>query len=95
MTSTVNRSSGVLTVVSTNADFVGLTHPDYPEYLKALVRTIAEATKKGSKGFLRGTVSAVKWIKKKLDEGAEMHNRHTTIVDERYANNWYHIRSVM
>lgn len=95
MTSLTNRPNGVLAIVPTPVAFVGLTHPDYPEYLKALVRAIAQATKNGSKSFLKGTVSAVKWIKKKLDEGAEMHNRHMTIVDERYANNWYHIRSVM
>ena len=95
MTTLTNRPNGILAIAPTPVAFVGLTHPDYPEYLKALVRAIAQATKKGSKRLYLAAISVAKWIKLKADEGAEMHNRHMRLVDERYASNWYHIRSMM
>ena len=50
-------------------------------FLSLVIKKIAKATKAAAKRF--GA-----W----LDEGARMHNRAMTIIDERYRSNPYHIR---
>ena len=67
--------------------------PQWPGNLWRLVRAIGRQTKQAAKAIGRALVTFGKYAKRKLDEGAEIHNRATTMLDERYQKNWYHIRS--
>lgn len=95
MTTATCRSTEILSIAPPVGTLMGVTHPGYPDFLKALVKSIAKATKAGAKALLRAAASGMKWLKRKFDEGAEMHNRHMQVVDERYASNWYYMRSLM
>jgi hypothetical protein len=75
--------------------FVGLTTPGYPEFLKALVRLIANATKRGLRGGWVALKNMVLRLNQKLLDGAEIHERQTRMTEERYAKNFHHLRFLL
>ena len=74
---------------------LGMTDPTYPEFMKTLVRVIGNATRRSAKALWAGVKAAAKWLKRKLDEGAEIHNRQVQMLDERYARNPYYLRGYL
>lgn len=95
MTTIANSIPENTAVILLDRPYVGLTHPDYPEFIKTLVRLIAKATKRSAKALWIAMKSAAKWLDRKFQEGAEIHNRQTQMLDERYNRNFYHLRSLI
>ena len=74
---------------------VGMTSPEFQDFAKAVIKAIARATKKMFRAIGGGIVRIWRFVDKKLQEGAEIHNRQTQMLDERYARNFYHMRSYL
>ena len=77
-----------------------LDRPYYPgsngsDPLKEVVEAIARQTRKGVRRLAAAIARVGKYAVRKWNEGAEIHNRQMTSMDERYSANWYFIRSVM
>ena len=60
--------------------------------LVAIIKAIALATKRSARLLWQNIKRGFKFILKKLDEGAEIHNRMRYQADERYPINHFHIR---
>ena len=83
-----------------------LSHPNLPANLKGirvsktlnlislLIKQYGRKLISSFKGAAIGSRVFISWINKKLQEGAEIHNRSQRESDRRYANNFYHIRGV-
>ena len=74
---------------------VGITSPEFQDFAKAVINAIARATKKLFRAVGRTVVRAWRYIERKNREAAEIHNRAQMNLDERYARNWFYIRSSM
>ena len=77
-----------------------LDRPYYPgsngsDPLKEIVGAIARQTRKGVRRVAADLARLGKYFVRKWNEGAEIHNRQMSSMDERYSANWYFIRSVM
>lgn len=73
---------------------VGLTSPEFQTFAQEVIKAIGRMTKNSAKAFGRGLGRAYRFIERKWNEGADYHNRMQAIHDERYARNFYHIRSM-
>lgn len=82
-------------VIYLESKVVGLTSPEVQTFAQELVKAIAKLTKKSLKAIGSGIVATLRYLERKWNEGADYHNRMQAIHDERYARNFYHIRSVM
>ena len=81
-----------------------LSHPNLPANLKAISEgkvsklisyLIGQSRKKLAPQLnilVLSLATFIRWIDKKLQEGAEIHNRALSESDRRYANNFYHMR---
>ena len=74
---------------------VGITSPEFQEFAKAVIQAIARATKKKFRSFGGAVIRAWRFIERKNREAVEMHNRAQMNLDDRYARNWFYIRSAM
>jgi hypothetical protein len=89
------HSSSLPPTVYLDHPVVGMTSPEFQEFAKAVIKAIARATKKMFRAIGGRIVRIWHFVDKKLKEGAEIHNRQTQMLDERYAKNFYHLRSYL
>jgi predicted RNA-binding protein len=89
------HSSSFPSAVYLDHPVVGMTSPEFQEFAKAVIKAIARRTKKMFRAVAGGIVRIWRYIDKKVQEGAEIHNRQTQMLDERYARNFYHLRSYL
>lgn len=73
----------------------GLTSPEFQEFAKLVIAAIGRSTRRAVSHIGAGLVGMFAWIKKKSSDAAEMHNRATAELDNRYSRNWYYIRSAL
>lgn len=73
---------------------VGLTSPEFQTFAKEVIKAIGRMTKNSAKAFGAWLGRAYRFIERKWNEGADYHNRMQAIHDERYARNFYHLRSM-
>ncbi len=60
-----------------------------------VIRAIGRSTRNGVRILFGALVRVARFVKQKLDEGAEMHNRKVALQDERYMQNWYYLRTIL
>lgn len=80
-------------VIYLKTQVVGLTSPEIQTLAQETIKAIAKMTKKSLKAVGSALAIAFRYIERKWNEGAEMHNRMVALQDERYARNPYPIRS--
>ena len=59
------------------------------------IKAIGRTAKRAAKTVAVGAVSVFRYLGRKWREGAEIHNHSVTNLDDRYARNFYYLRSMM
>lgn len=82
-------------VIRLQPRIVGITTPEFQTYANDTVQAIGRKTRR----ILRKTgailVKVYAYLKRKLNEGAEMHNRLEAMKDQKYCQNFNYLRGIL
>ena len=93
--STISNQNEVHPIIFLERPVVGMTSPEFQEFAKEVIAAIGRSTRRLFKATTVLMLKALHFINRKMNEGAEIHNRSTASIDDRYSRNWYYIRSLM